>query len=106
MTFIKEDAAIVTVAVTAINSYRFVVSGNVERPGAFASSHYVTVIEALALAGGPNRFASPEATVIIRSVPSPGTGVRRIPIDYTAILSGTHPVENLPVISGDTIYVP
>src|SRR5882757_8119055 len=36
--FIKDDAAIVTVAVNTIASYRFVVSGNVEHPGAFAAN--------------------------------------------------------------------
>jgi polysaccharide export outer membrane protein len=79
-TFIKDESAIVTVAVSIINSYRFVVNGNVEHPGAYASNHYVTVVEAIALAGGPNRFGSPDSTVIIR--PNPMGGVRRIPIDY------------------------
>ncbi|HET6146738.1 MAG TPA: polysaccharide biosynthesis/export family protein [Polyangia bacterium] len=103
-TFIKDESAIVTVAVSAINSYRFVVSGNVEHPGAYATNHYVTVIEALALAGGPNRYGSPESTVIIRL--DAAKGVRRIPINYTAILSGERPEQNLPLLPGDTIYVP
>jgi len=94
----------VTVAVTAINSYRFVVSGNVEHPGAFTANHYVTVSEAMALAGGPNRFADAGGTVIIR--PSPAGGTRRIPVDYNGVLSGTRPNENLAILAGDTIYVP
>jgi polysaccharide export outer membrane protein len=102
--YLKEEAASVTVAVTAINSYRFVVSGNVEHPGAFTSNHYVTVSEAMALAGGPNRFADAGGTVIIR--PNPAGGTRRIPIDYNGVLGGTRPNENLPILSGDTIYVP
>jgi polysaccharide export outer membrane protein len=94
----------VTVAVTAINSYRFVVSGNVEKPGAFTSNHYVTVGEAMALAGGPNRFADPGGTVIIRVNADGAT--HRIPIDYNGVLAGTRPTENLPLLAGDTIYVP
>ena len=94
----------VTVAVTAINSYRFVVSGNVEHPGAFTSNHYVTVSEAMALAGGPNRFADAGGTIIIRANPAGGT--RRIPVDYNGVLAGTRPNENLPLLAGDTIYVP
>ena len=78
--YIKDESAIVTVAVTAINSYRWVVSGQVERPGAYSSNHYVTVSEALALAGGPNKFADAGGTVIIRA--NPGGGTRRVPIDY------------------------
>jgi polysaccharide export outer membrane protein len=84
--------------------YRFVVAGNAERPGAFTANHYVTVSEAIALAGGPNRFSSPEDTVIIRI--DPVKGRKRIPVDYLAILKGTHPEHDLPLISGDTVYVP
>jgi polysaccharide export outer membrane protein len=102
--YLKDESAIVTVAVIAINSYRFVVSGNVERPGAYASNHYVTVTEALALAGGPNKFADAGGTVIIRA--NPTGGARRIPIDYNGVLAGTRSNENLTLLAGDTIYVP
>jgi len=104
-TFVRDESAIVTVTVAAINSYRFVISGNVEKAGAYASAHYVTVSEALALAGGPNRFASADETVIIRTDPARG-GVKRIPIDYPAILNGTHPEQDLFLLPGDTLYVP
>ena len=104
-TFVKDDANNVTVSVTAINSYRFVVNGNVEHTGVFASNRYVTVSEAVALAGGPNRFANPDETVIIRLDPSTN-GKKRIPIDYPAILKGTHPEQDLPLVAGDVVYVP
>jgi polysaccharide biosynthesis/export protein len=102
--YIKDESLSVTVGVSAINSYRFVLSGNVERPGVYTSNHYVTVAEALALAGGPNKFSDPGGTVIIRLNPAGGT--RRVPIDYPGVLAGTKPNENLPVLAGDTIYVP
>jgi polysaccharide biosynthesis/export protein len=102
--FIKDESAIVTVSVIAINSYRFVVSGAVERPGAYTATHYVTVSEAMALAGGPNRFASPENTVIIRTDAARGT--RRVPVDITSIQNGTHPEQDLALLPGDTVYVP
>jgi polysaccharide export outer membrane protein len=103
-TFVKDEAAIVTVSVLTISSYRFIVSGSVERAGSYVSNHYVTISEAMALAGGPNRFASAEETVIIRSDPT--KGFKRIPIDYPSILSGLHPEQDLPILPGDTIYVP
>jgi polysaccharide export outer membrane protein len=103
--FIKDDSAVVTVAVTAINSYRFTISGNVERPGTYNASHYVTVAEAMALAGGPNRYADPEEAVVIRSDPQKG-GSRRIPIDFPAMQSGKRPEQNIALLSGDVIYVP
>jgi polysaccharide export outer membrane protein len=103
-TYIKDDSAVVTVAVTAINSYRFTVSGNIERPGTFNASHYVTVSEAMALAGGPNRYADPEDIVVIRSDAQHGT--RRIPIDYPALLAGKRPEQNIALLPGDVVYVP
>ena len=68
-TFVKDEGAIVTVAVTSINSYRFTVTGSVAHPGVFTSTHYVTFSEAMTMAGGPDRFASPEKIVIQRLAP-------------------------------------
>ncbi len=102
--FIREEGAYVTVAVTNVNSYKFTVSGNVTLPGMFSSRQYVTVVEAVALAGGPNRFANPSEMVLIRK---DETGrIRRIPIDYEAIMAGRAPEQNLIMLRGDTLHVP
>jgi polysaccharide biosynthesis/export protein len=102
--YVKDEAATVTVAVTEVNSYRFTVSGNVERPGIYNAKQYMTVNEAIALAGGPNKFSSPSQTVILRQ-DVPGQ-IRKIPIDYADIRAGDHPEQNLVVLAGDNIYVP
>jgi polysaccharide export outer membrane protein len=91
--------AVVTVAVVEVNSYRLTVAGNVERPGMFTSRYYVTVSEAIALAGGPNRYASTGKVVVVR-------GTKRIPIDYDAILSGKSPEQDIVVLAGDAVRVP
>jgi polysaccharide biosynthesis/export protein len=91
--------AVVTVAVVEVNSYRFTVAGNVERPGMFTSRYYVSVSEAIALAAGPNRYASTGNVVIVR-------GTNRIPIDYDAILSGKSPEQDIVVLAGDAVRVP
>lgn len=105
-TFLKDESgSTVTVAVTTVNSYRFVVTGNVEHGGSFTVNHYVTVTEAMTMAGGPNRFAEPEEMVIIRPDPKQ-RAPKRIPIDYPAILNGSRPEENLALFAGDTLYVP
>lgn len=101
--YIKDESAAVSIAVTEVNSYRFTVAGNVERGGIFTSKYYVTVAEAIALAGGLNKFASPKKLVIVRM---DATGTRRIPIDYDRIASGEHPEENLVLLSGDTLFAP
>lgn len=102
--YVKSETAKVTVALVQVNSYRFSVSGNVEHPGLFTSPYFVTVAEAMAMAGGPNRFAAADRAVIVRTY-SPGS-TRQIPIDYETIRNGERPEQNIVVLSGDTIYVP
>jgi len=102
--YIKDEGAVVTVAVTRISSYRFTVAGNVNRPGVFDSQRYLTVSEAILQAGGPTRFASPNDTVLFRTGPD-GT-VRRIPIQYGELEAGRRQEQDLVVLRGDRIYVP
>jgi polysaccharide export outer membrane protein len=102
--YIADESAVVTVAVSSVNSYHFVVNGNVEKPGTYNATHYATVSEAITLAGGPNKFASPEETVIIRADTAGAT--KRIPINEIGILNGKHPEQDLVILPGDTIYVP
>jgi polysaccharide export outer membrane protein len=102
--FIKDESAVVTVAVSAVNSYRFVVAGNVSRPGAFTSKYYVTIAEAIAMAGGPTRFADTGAVLLLR--PEPHGKIRRIPVDYDKVSSFESPEQNLVIARGDTVYVP
>lgn len=97
-----KDAA-VTVSVTEINSYRFTVAGNVEHPGLFSARYYLTVSEALALAGGPNRYADTDEVVVVR--PVNGT-LLRIPINYDDILSGRGPEQDIVILAGDSVRVP
>jgi polysaccharide export outer membrane protein len=99
--FVRDEGAIVSVAVTEVNSYRFTVSGQVERPGIETAKYYVTAAEAVAMAGGLNRFANPHRLLLVRSDIH---GVRRIPLDYDRIASGQHPEENLVLMSGDTLF--
>jgi polysaccharide export outer membrane protein len=90
---------VVTVAVVEVNSYRFTVAGNVEHPGMFSAKYFVTVSQALALAGGPNRYADRNDIEVVR-------GEKRIPVDYEAILSGKDLEQDIVVLAGDSIRVP
>jgi polysaccharide export outer membrane protein len=100
-TLVKD--ATVTVSVTEINSYRFTVAGNVEHPGLFTARYYLTVSEALALAGGPNRYADTDEVVVVRSM---GGVMQRIPINYDDILSGKSPEQDIVILAGDSVRVP
>lgn len=94
---------VVSVAVVEVNSYRFTVAGNVEHPGLFTSRYYLTVSEAIALAGGPNRYASTSDIVVVRSGPR---GMERIGVDYDGILSGRSPEQDIVLLAGDSVRVP
>jgi polysaccharide biosynthesis/export protein len=95
----------ITVAVRSYKSYRFTIQGEVARSGVFTSDQFVTVSDALALAGGLSRFAKRNGIVITRRNPKTGD-VRQIPIDYDAVASGKRPDMNIYVLAGDSIWVP
>ena len=94
---------VVTVSIVEVNSYRFTVAGNVEHPGLFTSRYYLTISEAIALAGGPNRYASTSDVVVVRSG---ARGLERIRIDYDGIVSGRHPEQDIVLLAGDAVRVP
>jgi polysaccharide biosynthesis/export protein len=103
--FMKVDeSTTIAIAVTGVNSYRFTVSGEVGTPGIHTSKVYVTVAEAIALAGGFTRFAKRDDIVLMRR--NQAGVVRRIPIAYSLIANGEYPEMNLVVLSGDSIFVP
>jgi polysaccharide export outer membrane protein len=98
--YLREGELAVSVGITAVNSYHFTVMGSVEHAGYYTSRTYVTAVEAVAIAGGPNRFAGNEV-VILRGQPT-----RRIPIDLRRAVSVEHANENLVVLRGDVLVVP
>lgn len=102
--YLKDQAAVVTVTLTEVNSYRFSVSGEVTNPGVFTSKSFVTLVEALALAGGPTRFADANAVKVVRKNKD-GT-LRTIPVSYDAIIKKDREDMNLVILAGDRIQVP
>ncbi|HWM87847.1 MAG TPA: polysaccharide biosynthesis/export family protein [Kofleriaceae bacterium] len=103
--FIKlDESTTISIAITGVNSYRFTVSGEVGQPGIHTSKVYVTVAEAIALAGGFTRFAKRDDIVLMRR--NQAGVIRRIPIAYSLIANGDYPEMNLVVLAGDSIFVP
>lgn len=94
----------VTVAVRAWKSYRFTIEGEVGRAGVFTNDQYLTIAEALAMAGGLSRFAKRDEIKILRR--DAKGNVREIPIDYDLVASGKRPDMNIYVMPGDLIFVP
>lgn len=95
----------VTVAVRNWRSYRFTLDGEVSKAGVFTSDHYVTVDDAIAMAGGLTRFAKRSDIVLFRTDPKTGA-LKQIPLDYDLLASGKRVDMNIYVLPGDRIYVP
>ena len=93
----------ITIALRGANSYRFTVSGEVTRPGMMTLGYYVTVSEAIALAGGFTRFAKRNEMVLQRRDPKSGE-IRTIPLAFDFLM--TRPEMNLVLLAGDSLFVP
>lgn len=103
--FVKLQGSDITVALRGANSYRFTVSGEVTRPGMQTLGYFVTVSEAIALAGGFTRFAKRNTMVLQRRDPKTGA-VRTIPLAYDALVGTKRPDMNIVLLAGDSLYVP
>lgn len=93
----------VAVIVQEIHSQKFTVMGEVSRSGSFPLAKGMTVLEALAAAGGLKDFANTKKIYILRRGPD-GT-MKKIPFNYKAALKGD-PKQNLELQTRDTVVVP
>ena len=93
----------VTVIVTAINSQRVFVVGEVLRAGAFPMLPGMTVLQALSSAGGFTTFADVKKIHVVRL--QNGKHVE-LPFNYRDVLKGDNPEQNIKLEPGDTIVVP
>ena len=93
----------VTVIVTAINSRRVYLVGEVARAGAFPMLPNMTVLQALSSAGGFTQFANLKGIYVLRF--ENGKQVK-MPFNYKEVLKGNRPEQNVILKPGDTIVVP
>lgn len=93
----------VTVIVTAINSRRIYILGEVNRSGTFQMLPNMTVLQALSDAGGFTPFAKLKDIYVLRTV---NGRQKKFPFNYKDVLKGENPQENILLLPGDTIVVP
>ena len=93
----------VTVIVTAVNSRRVYVMGEVTHPGVVPLTHGMTVLQALASAGSFTQFANVKGIYLLRN--ENGKQVK-YPFNYKAVLKGQNTEQNLELKPGDTVVVP
>lgn len=95
---------IVTIMVVEARSHRFNVVGEVEHPGSFVLGQPLTVLDALAMAGGFRDFAKTGGIYVLRQH-ADGTH-ERIPFNYKQVIGGRNLQQNVQLQPGDTVVVP
>ena len=93
----------VTIIVEAIQSYRIYVVGKVQKPGALVVEKPVTVLQALALAGGFQDYAKDSEITIIRNL---GQETIVFDFNYREVIKGKQATQNILLRSGDVVVVP
>jgi polysaccharide biosynthesis/export protein len=89
----------VTVGVEKVNSKKYFIQGEVNRPGSYPLVIDTTVLEALVNAGGFREFANTKKIVILR-------GTERMKFNYREVTKGKKMDQNILVKPGDQIIVP
>jgi polysaccharide export outer membrane protein len=92
----------VTVVVTAMNSRRIYVLGEVLHTGAVPLLPNMTVLQALATAGF-TQFANVKGIYVLRT--EDGKQVK-LPFNYKQVVKGADPRQNIALKPGDTVVVP
>lgn len=98
----------VTVSVKNPSGLSFSVAGKVRAPGAFTPGHYVNVLEAISIAGGPTEFADLGRVKIYRKQ---GSQIQVIDVRLDTAMKGSPSPSDLrgaiiELQSGDTVVVP
>ena len=104
-----KDNPVVTVTVREVNSYYIYVLGEVAKPGKFQLKSLTTVLQAVAIAGGFSVYAAKNRLQVIRKVNYDAkreASEIRIPVRYDDLVSGTGPVGNFILKTGDVVVVP
>jgi len=92
----------VTVMVEQVNSKKFNILGQVTKPGSYSIALAPTIVDAIAIAGGPKDFAKQKSIFILRQNPSGGQ--TRIAFNYKDFLKGKN--QNVKLEPHDTVVVP
>ncbi|NIJ07798.1 polysaccharide export outer membrane protein [Sphingomonas vulcanisoli] len=97
----------VTVSVRAPSGMQISVIGKVHSPGTFSPTRYLTVLDALALSGGPTDFADVGGIVVLRNVNGRLTTLKAKLGGILKGKVGDGDLADIPMLqAGDTVIVP
>lgn len=94
---------VVSVSVLQVNGNKVYVLGQVNRPGEITANRNIDVMQALAVAGGTNAFASLNNISILRRTDG---GSVAIPFRYKDVEKGNRLDQNIVLQAGDVVVVP
>lgn len=94
----------VTVAVQEVRSVKFNIVGQIMKPGSYLLNESMTVLDAIAQAGGLSIYAKSSTIYVLRVLPD-GSSVQ-LPFHYKQVLKGTNLSQNVKLQPHDTIVVP
>jgi polysaccharide export outer membrane protein len=92
-----------TVIVKQINSRKVFITGHVAKPGSYALTGPMTVVQLIALAGGLLEFADASKVRVMRTEKGVPTAYR---VNYERVAEGKNLRENILLKPGDTVIVP
>ncbi|MCX6614316.1 MAG: polysaccharide biosynthesis/export family protein [Acidobacteria bacterium] len=90
---------IISLQVQKVESKRFLLSGEVNKAGAFPLVRPMTVLEALTIAGGIREFGNGKKIIIMR-------GNERLKFNFNEVIKGKKLEQNILLQPGDHIVVP
>ncbi len=91
------------VSVMQVNSMLIYVLGKVKNPGQIPIQTDITVLQALAIAGGLGDFADEDSIKIIRKE---NNQTRSFPFEYDRIIKGEKLEQNIQLQRGDVVLIP
>ena len=100
------ETAVVSVIVQQVNSFRVFILGEVLKPGVYTLKSKTTLLQAIAIAGGFNQFASRNKIVIIREKIEDSAKTEKINIRFDYIVYSKDEDKNFVLMPSDTIFIP
>ena len=94
----------VAVIVQEVKSQKYNIVGQVAKPGSYSLNESMTVLDAIAEAGGLGIYAKSNAIYVLRARPD-GSSLR-LPFRYKEVLKGTNLSQNVNLQPHDTVVVP
>jgi polysaccharide export outer membrane protein len=98
------DHPTVTVIVQEVRSKKFNIVGQVQHPGAYELTPPMTVLDAIAAAGGFRDWAKVKDIYVLRT--HEDGRVERLPFNYKDVIRGKQLTQNVQLVPKDTIVVP